>query len=416
MARELSLPPIEPSITPEAEPQPRFDTIMVFGQGPVKEIKLLGKLSPQEREQWDKFVQDIRDKKYTEEDLNFYAIDGEDLSPEELQEFQHMGRFALKRLGRLNALAAGYALVTGQTRELILSGGHTQSDAVRSIMEEKYIRSLKEKGEEEEIEKYSNSSDTQKKRVLDDYAAKDGNWPSEAELMKDVIWRRFSPEFRVKYLREHPEVKKDDPDLDTKVKQEFDRVVKTEDEATNTLENFALTIDKNPDVFSKKVGLLSVNHHLRRILLLANRFTIDAAEADEVSSQIQLEKRANQRTKKAYEKLLRTELPETVKFGKDEKKWIAGLEDPQYVLYWLPYIAEIKDPGIVQRIIKRLNNSSWVSAIRDAFAKVNLDFQDLENEDLVELSKRDPKKYEEFRTKLAGLLQYRTLPPESLAA
>lgn len=409
---EIKLAPIEPPRTPEVSPTPKFDKIIVFGQGPVKEIKLLSELSDEERAQWNKFIQDPRE----DYDPDFYAIEGEDLSEEERQKFQHLGRFALKRLGRLNALAAGYALVTGQTKELILSGGHTQSAVSRDQMEKRLMKSFEEKGQKEKIEEYANFSQAQKNKILDDYAAKEANWPSEAELMKDVIWRRFSPEFRRKFLKEHPDIDPKDPKLDEKVRKEFDKVVRTEDEATNTLENFALTIDKNPDIFAKKVGLLSVNHHLRRILILANRFAIDADEANEVSSQMELEERARQRAKKAYVRLLQTELPETVKFGKGERRWIAGLEDPQYTLYWLGYVGEIKNPATLQRIIEKLRDPAWLGKIKSIYANYDLDFQDFENADLIELAKKSPERFEKFRNDLVGLLRYRELPPESLAA
>lgn len=377
----------------ETERKPRFDTIIVFGQGPVKEIKTFKELIPAERALWDEFKKNPRE----DNDTDFYAID-KDLSDEEREKLQHLGRFALKRLGRFNALAAGYALVTGQTKELILSGGHTQTVDARDRMEKKLIKSYERNGQKDKIEEYASLSQTQKNKILDDFASEVIHWPSEAELMKDIIVRRYGREYREKHGRDIGEV------------------VKLEDRATNTLENFALTINKNPDIFEKKVGLLSVNHHLKRILLLANRFGIDSTKDDEISAQLELEERARKRAKKAYEKLVQTKLPEEYTWEKGEKRWIAGLEEPQFINYWIGYIAEIKDPEIVQRIIGKMNSPEWIQAIRSAFSQVGLDFNEFENEDLVRLQKENPAKYSEFREKLNGLLRFRVAPPESLAA
>ncbi len=385
--REANLVPKESPRSLEVEKPKRFDTIIVFGQGPVKEIKLATELTPQEKSQWDEFTRNPRG----ELDPDFYAIDRESLTEEQRAKLQRLARFTLKRLGRLNALAAGYALATGQTKEVILSGGHTINKDLREKKKDQFFQEQVTDNPE-----FVTLSEAEQDRKFEAYLA--DNWPSEAELMKDIIVRRFSDEYRRKYGK----------------KADIAKAIRLEDEATNTLENFAQTIDKNPDVFEKKIGLLGVNHHLRRILMLANRFTIDAQEADEISSQIELEERARKRAKGAYEKLLQTELPETVKLAKGELRWIRGLEDPQFITYWLGYVGEIKNPATVQRIIKRLSSPEWVQAIRSAFSQVGLDFSEFENEDLVELAKKAPDKFEEFRAKLVELTRpgKRVMPPE----
>lgn len=402
--------PVQPEIigSKETEKKPQFDTIIVFGQGPVKEIKTFKELTPDEKSQWEKFVKDPR----TDFDPDFYAID-KDLTDEERERLQHLGRFALKRLGRLNALAAGYALVTGQTKELILSGGHTQSEASRLRMEKNLIKSYEKKDQKDKIEEYANLSQAQKNTVLDDFAAKEFNRPSEGELIWDIIDRRYYEDFKRKYIEEHPgltDMKSDE--VEKLIREEWEGKKKIEARSTNTLENLALTIDENPDIFSKKVGLLSVNHHLRRILLLANRFGIDSTKDDEISAQMELEERARGRAKKAYEKLVQTKFREEYKLEKGENRWIAGLEDPQFINYWVGYISEIKDPAVVQRIIGKMNSPEWIHAIRNAFSQVGLDFAEFEHEDLIKLQKEDPAKYTKFRNQLSSLLRFRTLPPE----
>src|SRR5581483_815194 len=194
--------PAQPEIqgSKETEKRPRFDTIIVFGQGPVKEIKPKNKLTEEERGAWEKFKKNPRGT----EDLDFYAVESK--NPKDLEKYQHLGRFALKRLGRFNALAAGYALVRGQTRELILSGGHTQNKQTREAREPKLIEFYKENGQEKKIEDYANLSQAQKNLMLDDFAAKVVNWPSEAELMKDVIVRRYAEEYKKKFGRDISEV------------------------------------------------------------------------------------------------------------------------------------------------------------------------------------------------------------------
>jgi hypothetical protein len=152
----------------------KFDATIVFGQGPVRPILLPHEVSTDQAVSWENFKREPQ--KYNEP--NFWLmqqprylsqiakidmrtdIDGEAkvrLREEKIMEWQTLGWFALKQWGRQNALAAGCALYTGLTKEVILSGGRTKSKWARENIP----------------------------------ASRLELWPSEAELMADIIIRYY---------------------------------------------------------------------------------------------------------------------------------------------------------------------------------------------------------------------------------
>jgi hypothetical protein len=119
---------------PSLRPKEVLDVTIVFGQGPVKQLSPLTKPEPDffviEREM-PSDVFDLAQQKYWER-LQTIRHDPE-LSDQErtdklkqmLLQWQHWGRFSLKSMGKQNAVAAGIALLTGMTKEVILTGGVT---------------------------------------------------------------------------------------------------------------------------------------------------------------------------------------------------------------------------------------------------------------------------------------------------
>lgn len=163
---ELVKPLVEakPKRLVTVEAQRSVDLLIVLGQGPVKPLLRGEDLDPAMQKTWEDFKIDplhgvepdfrvIEDKAYTKqlEGLDQAQVDAK------LVEWQKLGRFGLNRWGRQNALSAGYALVSGYTDRLLLSGGKTMPTWA------------KEKLSPDRIE----------------------NWPSEARLMADIIKRRL---------------------------------------------------------------------------------------------------------------------------------------------------------------------------------------------------------------------------------
>ena len=162
----------------------KFEKLIVFGQGPVKPVLLYEELTPDQNKEWEEFKKDPLHNK----EPDFRVIEGDaylssfvdidkrpDLNTEEKtklkelkrQEWQNMGRFALNRWGRENAIAAGLALFLGNTNKVIFSGGQTIPDWAKKSLPTERLQ----------------------------------NWPSEAKLMKDIIVRRFGNLYFQKYRK-----------------------------------------------------------------------------------------------------------------------------------------------------------------------------------------------------------------------
>lgn len=238
-------PSKEPLLHAEKNLNLKFDTLIVFGQGPVKPVLVSNELTPEQKTEWEEFKKDPLHNK----EPGFRVIEGDldknvylsvlsdidkrdDITTEEKntlkelkrQEWQRIGRFGLNRWGRENALAAGHALMDGITDKLILSGGKTIPKWVKELLPPERIE----------------------------------NWPAEAELMKDIIVRRFGDDYQKKYGKS------------------INAAIDVEINSTNTKSNFEFLIAKNPDLLSKGVsaGVLSTDFQMNRILALTKLFSI----------------------------------------------------------------------------------------------------------------------------------------------
>ncbi len=337
-----SAPEAEVKKNPENEYVPKYGKTLVFGQGPVKLLKIASELLPSEKEIWDKFKANPKDV----EEPDFYVIN-KDPGPEKRKEWQKMGKFALKRLGRLNALAAGYALLEGYTSELIFSGGRTTSSFTKPAVDSGI-----------EI-------------------------PSEAELMEDIVIRRFGEAYMKKY------------------KKDIRGAIKTEDKATNTLENVVLTRNEYPELSTDSVGLLTSNHQMDRARLIVNIFGMTSAQQDQIKAQELLNKRAIASKKFDYAKMVETEFPEIERFTEGEGRMIKGLTEPELLEYWIGYAGELKDPEVLQDVLKKFQDKKWQDAIKETFKKVDLDFAKVSETDLVKLAQENPVEFENLRSKIA---------------
>lgn len=389
--------------TPEAMESSggKVDMLMVFGQGPVKPLLKEDDLDDSQKVDWAAFKQDPLHS--TEPD--FRVIEGEvwtkqlnGLTEKQAQakiaEWQEIGRFGLNRWGRENAFASGFALVSGYTDKVLLSGGKTIPGWV------------KDKLPPSRIEK----------------------WPSEARLMADIIRRRFGSAYQEKYGKP------------------IDEAMILEDASTNTLENLANSINANPDLLKDEstLGLLATNFHIDRsekiTALFASGKDIKETNGSQDVLVQRVEERIEWREAKAKERdgiealeervenvkveeanittyrnilewMIDPANPDLIKRQGQETRWSNGLVQPEYIKYWFGYIGKVEDPIVLQATIQRFkDNPEWSANAQLAFKEVGLSFDDLASKDLTEISKED-------FTQIAGRLEilskegYRVMPP-----
>ncbi|MCL5795148.1 MAG: YdcF family protein [Patescibacteria group bacterium] len=332
----------------------KFNEIIVFGQGPVKPVLLQDELSDEQKKQWDEFKTNPVEKnepdfRVLEGDFaeRIKGIDSQEDLEKEREKLQRTGRLSLNRWCRSNALASGLTLYLGLTDKVILSGGKTIPAWAKNTLPKERIE----------------------------------NWPSEAEMMKDVIIKRYGKIFQEKYGKS------------------IEGSIVVEDASTNTLENLAYTLNNDPDILKKdnkdnKVGLLGADFHLRRIAILAKIFGIQQAPRGELSAQEILRERAQLSNKENYNKMM-----EYLKNALDnadlrnrilgEERWERGLIDENYIAYWLGYLGKVKDPKVLKQVIICLKNPKWVNEARGVFQKINLDFDKLSEQDLENLPEEE---------------------------
>lgn len=181
---------------------------------------------------------------------------------------------------------------------------------------------------------------------------------SEAELMKKyflhTMKKRWSKDLKGQGFSE--------TDIDRNVQEllnEAEKHILLEDKATNTIENFAhtinlLTADKEKYA---NIAFMSNGFHIDRIVKLAKKFLV---EGQGISSEPEISQRDNrykkiadifldkETNKKYYEEVIATQdkedrrISETRFFDPDaadkgEKRWSRGLDD--IPAYWLPNVA-----------------------------------------------------------------------------
>jgi hypothetical protein len=367
--------------TKEYERKQVYDSIIVFGEGPNKRVLLPHEATPLQKATWESFT---ADPLHTPEP-HFYIVEGtafQEADENKRQQMQHIGRFALRRMGRQNALAAGVALVNGLTHELILSGGRTVSPD--SFFADEY-RNLHPDSADLSEEKRNNAIATYKKEVTAD-------WPSEAELMADVVKRRFGAKYEEKYGKP------------------IDEVMKLESDATNTLENIVLTINKQPELLKEKahIGFLTADYHVDRAASIGNRFGIYEAEGGKLSAQHMLRNRAEARSKAFYvnieDVMLDNETDYIRDFMKDQRRWIFGLTDPEYAGYWIGYLGKLEDPSLIQSFFNTVTaDDRWTVSLRRVLHEAGIDFDTLVRTDLPHMAKNDPQAYNDLRAKFSAL-------------
>lgn len=358
-----------------------FDTIIVFGQGPVKPLFLPSELPEDLRDKWAKYKQD---QLHTREP-NFFVLEdpvylskiddidhqkSSDLEKEGQKEllreiWQKTGHFALKKLGKQNALAAGLALYVGLTDSLILSGGKTFPPFIQKYLPQSRLE----------------------------------QWPSEAALMKDIIKRNFGKLYEERYHKN------------------IEEAIQLEEASKNTLENFAYSINMAPQILSPhtKVGLLSAAHHMKRLTMLAEIFSIPH-ESDFLLSSESLIKKVSENNKK-YQTIVKivSQDQDEVEVKEQytvENSCMEALREPAYITYWLGYVGELQTPAVIQKILGRLQDEVWKKATEEAFEKVGLKLDDFITEDIEVLYTQNNGKYMSLVEGIKKLKdpKYRELP------
>lgn len=360
----------------------RFDVIMVFGQGPVKPVLLPKELTEEQRIQWEEF---IRDPLHSREP-DFRVIEGvflqtleeiqnrddipdkekERIIGQKRQEWQRLGRLALNRWRRENALAAGLALYLGLTDKIILCGGKTRPKWAESTLP---------------------------KTILD-------SWPSEAELMRDIIIRRFGRLYQEQYGKS------------------IEEAIVIEDQSTNTLENIAYAINNDPSLRnSKNIAILGTHFHTPRIQQLMNIFSLRLAPRGQISAQDLLLERAQIRRMGSLEKQLNYMIdqlnnPDFRDRVLAEARWSLGLLDEEFLTYWLGYLGELDDLHRIHSVLKTLyQDENWHEEAKKAFQLVGLNFDEFAKMTLEEL--QNPEVWKKLKDALLKLKkEYRTMPPD----
>lgn len=362
-----------------------FNTLIVFGQGPIKPVLLPFELTPLQSQKWNDYINGISGRK----EPHFYVLDessyldklteiknSNSLSEEEKKslteakriEWQKTGQFAMRKWGRENALAAGLALYSGMTEEVILTGGRTKSVWAKQSLSSSRLSC----------------------------------WPSEAELMSDVIIKNFGKLYFEKYGKR------------------IQDALKLENEATNTLENFSYTLNAYPYLLKrdKKIGLLTVRHHLNRVEYLANLFSLQGAWGGQLCAEEVLKMFTNDLKKRGHDKILRfldSEDDDAQVIVEGEGRWVKAMDDPNYVSYWCGYVADVKYPSVVQNIIHKLDDPLWFAALDQVLSQFGLRACEYQNVDLAYLYEHEPEKYYLFVSSLQKCKSpnYRKMPPEN---
>jgi hypothetical protein len=361
-----------------------LDVAIVFGEGPVKPIKFAFELTHEELQQWGEFRDNPRSKWETDfrvvgayrptpdadvqvnpnnayiKSLGIEDFDNmSDAERERVQsrreQLQQVGHLSLRRQGRINALAAAQALLNGDTKKIILSGGHSVPNP--KIMETEYLRlhpdaeELPEDERKAKVQEYSKTLLTEAELMYDIVAATVGSHIFKRDHSKEQLQAEFEAEYsedrldhefqtrkvssgellrefgalserRIQFTRDHPgESLPDDLDVESygdfmaKRKREFPgemykefeaqkydafiangmngRVI-LEKKAANSLDNVILSLENNPELADPHLdkGDITANHHVERATAICERFGIDIAEGGAISSHEQMIDRA----------------------------------------------------------------------------------------------------------------------------
>ena len=347
------------------KPAKKYNTVLVFGEGPLKPVLIDEELSLLQKTLW------TLDHHKSATELDFHVMQNpqhlsqlEKIMTDKLlsqsekmtlvkelrKKWQWIGWYTVKKWGRHNAMAAGNLLLHGKTEKIILSGGRT-------------------------FPKWH-------KLATDQY----NQWPSEAEMMADIIIQYYGSLYQKKFGKN------------------IEEVLYIENKSTNTLENFAFTLKAHPHLLLKKtrVGLLSAGHHLRRISILAERFSLSKDIYDTQSAQDVIPSK------------------DTSMITEEEKKqcflhedlYVKALTKPQYLTYWLGYIPLAESAVVLQNAINMLKTSEWKATAELTFKRISLPFESLLRCNFTTLEKTKPTQYRLFKSKIEKLREpgYRAIP------
>lgn len=222
--------------------------------------------------------------------------------------------------------------------------------------------------------------------------SKEGLEKSEAQLMQDYFLGKLKQRWHSDLLKEYEEAEENvrneegeiRPDIAERINeivemrlQEASQHVLLEDRATNTIENFAHTInylDQDKDKY-QNIALLSNNFHIGRIEKLAGKMGV---EGQSIGSE-DVVKKMDPRYEKVAKRYFDPEVNEAYRaevlgelegekkmqmesrlggiakdYPKSERRWSRGLDEiPEH---WLPNVSFIENPERLKGILKAEEN------------------------------------------------------------
>lgn len=205
---------------------------------------------------------------------------------------------------------------------------------------------------------------------------KEGIASSEAQLMENYFQHKLKNWWTEKFKKEGKSEDEVKAEVDKRLEESSQHIL-LEDKATNTIENFAHTINyleakKNE---YQSIGFLSNNFHVERIVKLANKLGTSGrgVAAEPVVSEIDpryqeiAEKYFGPERNEEYRQEVLRDLNEDqdriaqarlgtseADYQKGERRWSRGLDEiPEY---WLPNVKFIQNPDQLRKILKAEEN------------------------------------------------------------
>lgn len=219
--------------------------------------------------------------------------------------------------------------------------------------------------------------------------------------MADIIKRRFGTMYQELYGKP------------------IDSAIIIEDQSTNTLMNFAHSMDsvQGQEILDGmiKAGVLAANFHVPRSEDIATLFAPGASLEKGVSAQDMLSERVMEKKNgEVYGKILDWMSDPNNKDLRAregwEKVWSKGLNDPQLLTYWLGYLGMVEDPRILQNTVQKLNlDQARRGQAMLAFNQAGLDFDQLSATDLANLPQDEFGQIAE-KLKILTTKEYRAMP------
>lgn len=380
--------------TPTPEVKQLHDDITIsFGQGPIKPVLLFEELNPAQQQEWEAFSQNRLHSKEPEftvipkvdrEHIDSIRAKIESaqkdpaLTPEEKQQLkqtyelqiktyrdklQHNPRLALHRYGRLVSYSTGAALAEGLTDTIILTGGRTIPGWAKP--------------------------DGQNPVSAD----RTETWPSEAELMKQLIIGRFGREYK------------------KRTGKDIEEAIHIEDRSPTSIHNLDYTFDRYKNLLSnaQNINLATTDVHMKRVMAIAQFMLEDPISHTPAGAQTLLRERAKARNKIEYDYLINyTHDPENNPIAQarevKEDQLYTELTDPR-VMATLE-LSDWKDKkGIWHDVIVRIvkPDSTWMPQAKQIFSKAGINFDNLSPETLENLQQTNPEQYNKLKQTILEL-------------